>query len=225
MTTISISNQTAIREVQNAFYQTCNSTILSNRELFILVLGPIIRNRCVTTLVDQILEQGIPFLSTLSEFELSTLFGLDEKQSFHLMAIFEISRRVNRVTLSDIDVIRSPGDVAEFCRDLKYLDKEHFVTVYLNTKSMVIGRETISVGTLDSALVHPREVFKAAIRRGASSVVFAHNHPSTNHEPSPEDIGLTSRLVEAGKIIGIDVLDHIIIGGDGHSSLKTLGLM
>ena len=99
------------------------------------------------------------------------------------------------------------------------LDRENFVAVLLNTKNEVLDSPTISVGTLSAALVHPREVFKPAIRASAAGVILAHNHPSGNVEPSREDREVTRRLAEAAEIIGIEVLDHVIIG-DGHFSLK-----
>jgi DNA repair protein RadC len=92
--------------------------------------------------------------------------------------------------------------------ELRYLQKEHFVCLFLNTKNHVIGQETLSVGSLNASIVHPREVFRAAIKRSSASIICVHNHPSGDPTPSPEDIQLTHRLVEAGSIIGIEVLDH-----------------
>ncbi|MDD5244111.1 MAG: JAB domain-containing protein, partial [Syntrophorhabdaceae bacterium] len=97
--------------------------------------------------------------------------------------------------------------------------------ILLNTRNKIIGLSTVSIGTLNASLVHPREVFKDAIRHSASSVVIAHNHPSGDPEPSEEDLKITRRLVESGKILGIEVLDHIIIGKDTFVSLKTKGLL
>lgn len=222
---VSTLNQSAVKEARNVYYRTCDTSCLSDKDLLILVLEPVIRDRCISMLVDHILEKGLPFLASLSEYELSILFGLEEKQVFHLMAAFELARRTQLVRQDDKVIIRSPHDMAKICNDLQYLEKEHFVTVYLNTKNMVIGRETISVGSLNAAIVHPREVFRAAIRRGAASLVFAHNHPSTDPTPSLEDIKLTQRLVEAGDLVGIEVLDHVIIGGNQHISLKEQGHM
>lgn len=218
-------NKSAVREVRDVFYRTCDSKCLSDKDLLTVVLEPLVRDRCVSLVIDQILEKGLPYLSTLSEFELSVLFDLDEKQSFYLMSVFELSKRLTRVRQEDAVVIRSPKDVTLVIEDLRNLDKEHFVVLYLNTKNRVIGRETISVGSLNAAIVHPREVFKAAIRRGAASIIASHNHPSGDSSPSPEDIQLTSRLVEAGNVIGIELLDHVIIGSTGHTSLKEMGHM
>ncbi|MGU3473124.1 RadC family protein [Paenibacillus sp. D51F] len=222
---VSELNKSAIKEAKSVYFHTCNPGAFTNKDLLTLILQPLMRDRPLSIAVDDILQKGLPYLASLSEFELSALFGLSEKQSFHLMAVFEMARRIGGVKPDEVVIIRCPQDVRDTVHDLKFLDKEHFICLFLNTKFRVIGRETISVGTLNASLVHPREVFKAAIRRGAASVVFAHNHPSSDPTPSPEDIQLTNRLVECGQILGIDVLDHVIIGGDNWVSLKERGLI
>ena len=108
---------------------------------------------------------------------------------------------------------------------LRYLSKEHFVCLFLNTKNHIIAQETLSVGSLNASIVHPREVFRAAIKCSSASIVCAHNHPSGDPTPSPEDIRMTRRLCEAGEIVGIDVLDHVVIGDGQFVSLKEQGLM
>lgn len=105
------------------------------------------------------------------------------------------------------------------------MQKEHFVCLFLNTKNHVIGQETLSMGSLNASIVHPREVFRAAIKCSSASIICAHNHPSGDPTPSPEDISLTARLLQAGEIIGIDVLDHLIIGDSSFVSLKEKGHM
>jgi len=222
---ITETNKYAVREVRSSFYQTCNTNSLSTRDLLILILEPLVTDRSVSVLVDQILEKGLSYLASLSEFELSVLFGINERQSLPIVALFEFSRRVHAVKKEEITIIRSPQDCYEYLEDLKFLDKEFFVLLFLDTKNKVIGRETISIGTINNALVHPREVFKAAIRRGAVSIIGAHNHPSGDSTPSKEDIELTKRLVEAGELIGIDLLDHVIIGSQSNTSLKEKGLL
>ncbi|MEK4263982.1 MULTISPECIES: RadC family protein [unclassified Paenibacillus] len=222
---ITDTNQYAVREVRSSFYQSCNTNSLSTRDLLILILEPLVTDRSVSVLVDQILEKGLNYLASLSEFELSVLFGINEKQSLPIVALFEFSRRVHAVKKEEITVIRYPDDCYEFLNDLKFLDKEHFVLLFLDSRNKVIGRETISIGTVNSGLVHPREVFKAAIRRGAVSIIAAHNHPSGDSTPSEEDIELTNRLVEASKLIGIELQDHVIIASQSNMSMKLRGLM
>jgi len=119
---------------------------------------------------------------------------------------------------------RTPADIASLVRDIAEQDREHFVVVLLNTKNRVLGIDRVSVGTLDASLVHPREVFKAAILANAASVVVCHNHPSGDPTPSAEDIRITRSLKQAGEIISISVLDHVILIADSHLSLREEGL-
>ena len=223
---ISIINKTAVNEAKNVFYRTCDTGRLSDKDLLILILAPLVKKRPLSEVADDILQKGLSNLATLSEFELSTLFGLDEIQSLHLMSVFEIGRRMKAVNQDEEIIVRSPRDIERLLWDLPNFDRENFVCIFLNTKNKVIGRETIAVGTLNACLIHPREVFKAAIRRGAASIVVAHNHPSGDPTASFEDIQMTRRLVEAGELIGIEVLDHVIIGHHGKfESLKEKGNM
>jgi DNA repair protein RadC len=124
------------------------------------------------------------------------------------------------------NAIKSPEDAVKifenFLEQKGYLDRENFMMMTLNTKNKTIGLNMVSVGSLNSSIVHPREVFKLAILQNARSIIVAHNHPSGDTNPSKEDIELTKRLVEAGEILGIDVLDHLVIGDD-YTSLATEG--
>ncbi len=120
---------------------------------------------------------------------------------------------VRERTVEHYGTLRSSTDVCQFLRKyLAGLDREHFVELMLDKKNRVIGLNTVSVGSLDSAVVHPREVFKPAILSNAAALIFGHNHPSGDPAPSPEDRAMTTRLVECGKLLGIQVLDHIIVG-------------
>lgn len=122
--------------------------------------------------------------------------------------------------------IKNPWDVYKyFIDEMGYLEKEIFKIVLLNTKSEIIEDIDISIGTLTSSLVHPREVFREAIRKSSHSIILVHNHPSGSIEPSVEDKNTTQRLINVGQIVGIDVLDHIIIGGDSYFSFKENGIM
>jgi DNA repair protein RadC len=123
-------------------------------------------------------------------------------------------------------VIQAPEDVANLVmNEMKYLEREHFRAIFLNTKNYVIGIDTISIGFLDSSLIHPREIFRNAIRHCAADIILLHNHPSGNPTPSKEDIEVTARLVESGNLLGIQILDHIIIGDGKFVSLKSKGLI
>lgn len=126
--------------------------------------------------------------------------------------------------------LSNPAAVADLLKkilkkeDCLSKDKEHFWVIIVDTRNKVRFVELVSMGTMNSSLVHPREIFRRAIRRGASSIILGHNHPSGNPEPSEEDLRITKRLVEAGKIIGIEVLDHVVIGTSGFS-FKEKGLI
>ncbi len=133
--------------------------------------------------------------------------------------------RDRRKTRKDIS-LPSPHDVHQFMRRrARNLDREYFWTIHLNVRNRVLGVETVSIGSLSETIVHPREVFKGAILSNAASVILVHNHPSGDPMPSPEDISLSRRLVSAGQLMKIEVLDHIVIAGESYSSLKDRGLM
>ena len=130
--------------------------------------------------------------------------------------------------LYEVPVIQSPAEVYQAAKQLLALHEEpeeHFCILCLNTKNKIVGVHTISIGSLNATIVHPREVFKAAMLNNASAIICLHNHPSGDPEPSREDIETTRRLVEAGKIMGIEVLDHVIIGEQRYFSMKERCLM
>ncbi|SFJ77401.1 DNA repair protein RadC [Paenibacillus sp. UNC496MF] len=217
-------NALAVQEIRNNYFLTGQILSLSTRDLLVLMMEPITSGRSLSLLADELLQHGLRSLSELSEFELSMRYGLNERQSFFLASLLELGRRQVVSRKEDRVTIRSSANVAAFMMEMRYLEKEHFVCLFLDTKNHVIARETISIGTLDAAIVHPREVFSAAIRHRASSIVAVHNHPSGNTTPSPADIDLTKKLTEVGELVGIELLDHVIIGDGVHSSLRELGL-
>lgn len=123
------------------------------------------------------------------------------------------------------DSVYSPLAIAAKCKSFRSAKKEHFYVFLLDTQNRIISRETVSIGTLNASLIHPRECFRTAIVKTAASVIFVHNHPSGGLEPSPEDIAVTKRLVDAGKLLGIAVLDHVIVTADFHTSFKERNLI
>ena len=137
-------------------------------------------------------------------------------------------KMVKEDTVEYSNTIKSPCDVAALARDvleMHEMAEENFIVLCLNTKNKIAGVHTISIGSLNASIVHPREVFKAALLNNASGIICLHNHPSGDPEPSREDIEITHRLVNAGNILGINVLDHIIIGDRRYISLKEQGMM
>jgi DNA repair protein RadC len=127
---------------------------------------------------------------------------------------------------SPIRRISRPEDAADLLQSfLAGADRENFVVLLLDTKNKVVGINTVSIGTLNSAVVHPREVFKPAILANAASIILAHNHPSGDPAPSKEDVAVSKKLMEAGRLLEIEVLDHIIVGDDCFLSMKQKGLI
>lgn len=150
--------------------------------------------------------------------------GIGDKRARQLQAIFLLGRTWLNERTPEAVTIRNPSDAAALLLpSMAHLDREVFKVILLNTRHRVIAVETVSVGILDSALVHPRETFKPALRRSASAIVVAHNHPGGSTVPSSDDIAVTKRLVECGRLLGIDVIDHLIIGNGHWVSLKELG--
>jgi len=158
--------------------------------------------------------------------ELSQIKGISFAKAAQIKACFELGKRQElEPEMKNFD-IQNPQDIVKAIQSsIKDKAKEHFKLILLNTRNKIIGISTISIGTLNSNLVHPREVFKEAIAHSAASVVLAHNHPSGDSEPSEDDLIITKRLTEAGKILGVEVLDHIIITKNGFFSFKEKGLI
>lgn len=153
--------------------------------------------------------------------ELEKIPGIGPAKAAAIVSTFELSRKLCSYTDDPCPKIHSPSDVYKLMHPkMQGLQKEQLVVLLLNTKNRVIKEEIISIGTLNSNLVHPREVFKSAIQNSAANIIVLHNHPSGNSEPSREDIAATEKLVKAGQILGIKVFDHIIIGDHTYTSMK-----
>lgn len=123
------------------------------------------------------------------------------------------------------DSILSPMLVANHCKNFRNKKKEHFCVFFLDTQNHILGKEIVSIGTLNASLIHPRETFRTAILKNAAAVIVVHNHPSGSLEPSAEDLRVTKRLVDAGKLLGINVLDHVIVTANSYTSLKERELL
>jgi DNA repair protein RadC len=163
-------------------------------------------------------------LKDASVEEITTISGIGNAKAVQILAALELGRRINRLTYDDRYVIRSPQDGANYVmEEMRFLSQEHFVCLYLNTKNQVLHKQTVFIGSLNASIVHPREVFKEAFKRSAASLICIHNHPSGDPTPSREDIEVTKRLTECGKVLGIELLDHLIIGEQKYISLKEKG--
>lgn len=166
--------------------------------------------------VAQLAQAGLP--------ELVREGGLTLGQAAAVVAARELGRRLYAAPPARRPTVRTPADVAALVGpDMRYLDREHFSVVLLSTRHDVLAVEEVAVGGLNSAIIHPREVFKAAIRHSAAAVILVHNHPSGNPEPSADDLRITARLAEAGRMLGIEVLDHVVVGDGRYVSLRERG--
>ena len=150
--------------------------------------------------------------------------GVGVARAAALTAAFELGRRAGHTPLPG-GPIRGPEDVLSHVRDLARARREHFVVLLLNARHELQCRETVSIGSLNASIVHPREVFRPAILHAAASVVLVHNHPSGDPEPSDEDLGITRRLSEVGELVGIGVLDHVIVAARGTVSFRSRRLL
>ncbi|HSL87882.1 MAG TPA: DNA repair protein RadC [Ignavibacteriaceae bacterium] len=195
---------------------------LTDAELIAILLRTGTKCKSVVTVAQEMItkEGNLARLATRSLADLRKNIGVGKDKAATLLAAFEISRRIlsQEKWLSDKRVT-SPEDVANIFIPL-FRDevKEKFIVVCLNSANKIIAYDTISVGNLNSSVVHPREIFKTALEQNAASIILLHNHPSGNPDPSNEDIAITKKLVESGKIMDIPVYDHIILAGNNHTS-------
>ena len=202
--------------------------VLSNQEILAVILGRGIAGESVIITAQRLLDRfgDIKGIAEASLEELAGVRGIGLAKACQIKAAVELSRRLDGVSGGNgRKPLKTPEDIFAVVQGtLKDKKKEYFLALLLDTRNQIIRVAEISVGSLDSSIVHPREVFKEAISACAASIVFAHNHPSGDTEPSDEDVALTKRLCEAGNIVGIDVLDHIIVGGKSFCSLKRRGV-
>ncbi len=201
--------------------RTSGAGALSTAELLALVIGTGVRGYSAldvgTALVRRFGSAGA--LGRASVAELASVPGMGERQAARVLAALELGRRLAEPPPLR-RAIRSAADAAALCGSMRSLDREHFRAILLNTRHEVLDVVDVSVGGLQSAPVHPREVFKEAIRRSAAAVIVVHNHPSGHPEPSRDDILITEQLRAAGRLVGIEVLDHIIVGDRAYCSLR-----
>lgn len=201
---------------------------LSNSELLALIIRTGTENKSAVRLADEVISYANDNIGDLGMAEVKELTGIDgigEAKACSIVAAMELSKRLKAGRQGAIRVrIRDSRQVAEILMEEMMCEKrEFFMTLNLNSKMQVESKSVISIGNLDSAPVHPREVFGPAIRRGAAAVVVAHNHPSGDPTPSPQDIDVTRRLIRASEIIGIRLVDHVIVGNGCFTSMKSEG--
>ena len=194
---------------------------LSNAELLSLLIKDTAKTSGYE--VAQELLKKADGLAGIKNINLESFPGIGKGKALELLALLELAKRLGEKR-KERSVITCPEDAADYAAPrLRYENREHFCIILLNVKNHILSWETISIGSLDASVVHPREVFRPAIIKGAASIILVHNHPSGDPTPSKEDLEVTARMVQVGRVMNISVLDHIIIGGDNFVSMKEKG--
>ena len=200
---------------------------LSMAELLAIILGTGVGGESALALATRLISRygGLPGLARASFTELRAEKGLGPAKTAQLKAALELGRRMLLIAPEDRFVVRSPADVAQLLMaEMSHLEQEHFRVLYLDTRNRLLGSETVYVGSLNASHIRVSEVFREAVKRNCASIIVAHNHPSGDPTPSPEDVEVTRQLVAAGNLLDIEVLDHLIIGQQRFVSLRERGL-
>jgi DNA repair protein RadC len=200
---------------------------LSTAELLAIVLRTGTGGENVLSLATRLLSQfgGLPGLARASCAELQAEKGIGPAKTAQLKAALELGRRMLLATPEDRLVVRSPSDVAHILMaQMAHLDQEHFRVIFLDTRNRVLGLETVYIGSLNASHIRIAEVFREGVRRNCAALIVAHNHPSGDPTPSPEDVAVTRQLVDAGRLLDVEVLDHLVIGTQQFVSLRERGL-
>ncbi len=202
---------------------------LSDAELMAILIGSGTRSESALALASRVLafdERGAAGLSGAAPQELMDIPGIGEARACAILSAVELGRRIASAPASACPRLDTPAAAAALCmEEMRRLPKEVFRVLMLNVKSELIMKEDISVGGINASFSHPREVFGGALKRGAYAVILMHNHPSGDPTPSPADISSTRQLCEAGRILGIEVLDHILIGDGRYVSFREKRLL
>ena len=201
--------------------------VLRNSELLSIVLNTGYKGLNVIELSERIIKDyGSKAIAQEKDVgRLMETLGIPQVKACQIAAVFELGRRFFLEDKGRIPTIRTPEDVYKYLEEMRKLQKEHFRGLYLNIRNRLIHDEVISIGSLTFNIIQPREVFRPAIEYGAAAMILAHNHPSGDPDPSEDDLKVTRKIVEVGKLMEIDVLDHVIIGNDSYVSLRERNLM
>ena len=201
---------------------------LSTAELLAIILRTGVGGENVLTMAQRILStfEGLGGLARADYVQIQAEHGIGPAKASQIMAALELGRRLMAEAPQERYQIRSPADAAHLLLPMiGHKPQENFVVMYLDTRNRVLEHEILYKGSLNTSLVRVSEVFRGAVRRNCASLVVAHNHPSGDPSPSPEDVALTRRLVDAGKLLDVEVLDHLVIGQNRHFSLREHGLV
>lgn len=195
---------------------------LSNLELLAVLLGSGIKGKDVFEVAKDILRLAQDSFNNISLEELKDIEGIGLAKACQIMAAIEFSKRF---LIKDGIKIKNVDDVVKLTEELKDKKQEYFLSLTLDGAANLIQKRTVFIGSLNHSIVHPREVFADAISDRAAGIIFVHNHPDGSVEPSKEDIAITQRLMEVGRIVGIEIIDHIIISKNGHFSFQAEGML
>ncbi len=200
---------------------------LTNSELLAIILRTGNKKENVLELSKRFFKKyNIRSLSKLNFSVLKKELGIGNAKALSVISCFELGKRLSAFKEDKQAQIKNAKDVAKlFIPEMAHLEKEHFKGIYLDSRKRIIKQETIFIGSLNESLVHPREIFKIALDENAAAIILLHNHPSGDPSPSSYDIEVTKDLVKAGELFGIQILDHIIIGGNNYFSMKEEGVI
>ncbi|NFT05702.1 JAB domain-containing protein [Clostridium botulinum] len=202
---------------------------LNNSELLVIILRTGTKGENVLQLSNRLLSkfQGLDGILEASLDDITSIKGIKEGKASQILALAELFKRFRTFKSADRDIkIMSPNDLAMLINgEMSLLKQEILKVIFLNTKNIVIGTKDVFKGSLNTSIVHPREIFKEAVNKSSAKIIISHNHPSGDPTPSKEDINITLRIKECGEIMGIQLLDHIIIGKNGFISLKEKGFI
>ena len=198
---------------------------LSDTELLAILLRTGTSSVSVLHLAEEVLakyqDKGLVSIMNISPQEIASVHGVGLAKAATIVAAVELGRRLSTRAAQKLEKIEGPEDVARYASPLlRFEQKEHFLVMLLDVRNRVLALPTVSIGSLTASVAHPREIFREAIRYSAANMILIHNHPSGDPTPSREDVQITKQMMKAGDIMGIPVLDHVIIAGDGFLSLK-----
>ncbi|MDK9876437.1 MAG: DNA repair protein RadC [Staphylococcus equorum] len=199
---------------------------LSHAELLAILINTGRKGSSNLDIANELLKtvDNLKELKRLSISDLNKIKGVGLYKALILKAAFELGERMHSGSVDDKIQISSPKDVADFMMGkMEHLTQEKFIALFLNSKNVIIKQKTIFIGTLNSSIVHPREIFSEAVKCASNAIIVLHNHPSGDVTPSTEDIKTTERLKKCGQVLGIDLLDHIIIGDHTYLSMVEEG--
>lgn len=217
-----------IKERPRERFVKYGASAIQTFELIAIILRTGSKDESVLELAKRVtyMSNSLKDLSNTSIKELKSIKGIGDSKAIELLAAFELGKRVNKESFSSHYKLHSPEKIYQFLKnELEMKTQEHFLALYLNTKGELIKKETLFIGSLNSSLIHPREIFKHAVINSAAAIIICHNHPSGDPNPSRQDLEITKLIHKNSLMMDIELLDHIIIGKDKYYSFKAKGII